>query len=217
MQKLADNEYTGQFGDLKETVTFTVQGLDYYTGSRRVVVVEPPALENLMREEERPAYLYYRLRRDDNPEELSGKKQRFEETKVSLQGGEVSRIDVPAGTNLVLTATASKDLAVRRPRAAQVAQGRHPHHRHAAADARCAHLPHALLEPPFRAELRVPLHRHRRRHRPAPGRHHPVGGLRRRRSASWPPTTSSARCRVVTWSPSWPASPSRARWTTTTA
>ena len=42
-----------------------------------------------MREEERPAYLYYRLRRDDNPEELSGKKQRFEETKVSLQGGEV--------------------------------------------------------------------------------------------------------------------------------
>jgi hypothetical protein len=110
MQKLADNEYTGQFGDLKETVTFTVQGLDYYTGSRRVVVVEPPALENLTREEERPAYLYYRLRRDDNPEELSGKKQRFEETKVSLQGGEVSRIDVPAGTNLVLTATASKDL-----------------------------------------------------------------------------------------------------------
>ncbi len=30
---------------------------------------------------------------------------------MSLQGGEVSRIDVPAGSNLTLTATASKDLA----------------------------------------------------------------------------------------------------------
>ena len=111
MQRLADNEYSGQFGDLKETVTFTVKGLDYYTASRKVVVVDPPGLEHLMREEERPAYLYYRLRRDDNPAELSGKKQRFESAQVSLQGGEVSRIDVPAGTNLTLTATASKDLA----------------------------------------------------------------------------------------------------------
>ena len=110
MQKLADNEYTGQFGDLKETVNFYVQGLDYYTASRKVVVVEPPALELLLREEERPAYLYYRLGRDDNPEELSGKKQRFEKARVSLQGGEVSRIDVPTGSNLTLTATASKDL-----------------------------------------------------------------------------------------------------------
>lgn len=110
MQRLADNEYTGQFGDLKETVSFTVQGLDYYTAPRKVVVVEPPVLEQLLREEERPAYLYYRLGRDDNPDELSGKKQRFEPGQVSLQGGEVSPIHVPAGTNLTLTATASKDL-----------------------------------------------------------------------------------------------------------
>jgi hypothetical protein len=110
MQRLADNEYTGQFGDLRETVTFTVQGLDYYTTPRKVVVVEPPMLEQLLREEERPAYLYYRLGRDDNPEELSGKKQRFEPAQVSLQGGEVSPIHLPAGSNLTLTATASKDL-----------------------------------------------------------------------------------------------------------
>lgn len=110
MQRLADNEYEGQFGDLKETVTFTVQGLDYYTAPGQVVVVEPPALERMLREEERPAYLYYRLGRDDDPAELSGKKQRFETGQVSLQGGEVSRIDVPAGTNLTLTAAASKDL-----------------------------------------------------------------------------------------------------------
>ncbi|HTU94183.1 MAG TPA: hypothetical protein VMF69_29155, partial [Gemmataceae bacterium] len=111
MQRLADNEYTGQFGDLKETVTFTVQGLDYYTSPRKVVVVDPPMLEQLLREEEQPAYLYYRLGRNDNPAELSGKKQRFKPAQVSLQGGEASRIDMPAGTNLTLTATASKDLA----------------------------------------------------------------------------------------------------------
>ena len=111
MQRLADNEYTGQFGDLKETVSFTVQGLDYYTPSRKVVVVDPPMLEQLLREEERPAYLYYRLGREDNPAELSGKKQRFEPAQVSLQGGEVSPLPVPAGTNVTLTATASKDLA----------------------------------------------------------------------------------------------------------
>jgi hypothetical protein len=111
MQRLADNEYTGQFGDLKETVTFTVQGLDYYTAPRTVVVVDPPGLEKLIREDERPAYLYYRLGRDENPAELSGKKQRFEPAQVSLQGGEVSRIDIPIGSNVTLTATASKDLA----------------------------------------------------------------------------------------------------------
>jgi hypothetical protein len=111
MQRLADNEYTGQFGDLKETVTFSVKGLDYYTASRKIVVVDPPNLEKLMREEERPAYLYYRLGLNADPAELSGKKQLFEPSQVSLQGGEVSRIDVPAGTNITLTATAGKDLA----------------------------------------------------------------------------------------------------------
>ncbi len=111
MQRLADNEYTGQFGELRESVSFYVRGLDYYTETRRVVVVDPPGLEKLMREEERPAYLYYRLTGDADPSELSGKKQRFEPSQVSLQGGEVSRIDVPVGTNLTLTGTSSKDLA----------------------------------------------------------------------------------------------------------
>ena len=110
MQRLADNEYTGQFGDLKETVTYYVKGLDYYTAAQKVVVVDPPALDELVRVEERPAYLYYRLRKEDNPDILSGKKQIFQEANVSLQGGEVSRIDVPAGTHITLKATASKDL-----------------------------------------------------------------------------------------------------------
>jgi hypothetical protein len=110
LQKVADNEYTGQFGDLREDVTFYVQGLDYYTPNRYVKVVDPPALETLVRQEERPAYLYYRVGRDVKAEDLRGKKQRFAEYVVSLQGGEVIRIDVPTGTNLSLTATATKDL-----------------------------------------------------------------------------------------------------------
>ncbi len=110
LQKVADNEYTGQFGELRESVTFTVQGEDYFTAPRRVTVVEPPALETLRREEERPAYLYYRPALGGKAEDLRGKKQFFEEAPVSLQGGEVSRIDLPSGTNLTLTAKASKDL-----------------------------------------------------------------------------------------------------------
>jgi hypothetical protein len=110
LQKTGDNEYTGQFGDLKESVSFTVQGEDYYTARRYVTVVDPPALEGLVREEERPAYLYYRPAPDGKPEDLHGLKQPFEGAGVSVQGSETSRIDVPAGTNVVLTGTATKEL-----------------------------------------------------------------------------------------------------------
>jgi hypothetical protein len=107
LKREAGNEYTGKFGDLTESVTFTVQGEDYSTASRRVTVVEPPVLETLTRIEERPAYLYYRT---SKPQELHGQKQVFEETGVSLQGGDTSRIELPAGSNVVLTAVASKEL-----------------------------------------------------------------------------------------------------------
>jgi hypothetical protein len=110
LQRVANNEYTGQFGELKETVQFTVQGLDYVTATRSIVVVDPPALETMTREEERPAYLYYRVGPGVRPEDLTGQKQLFGEANVSLQGGEISRIDVPIGTNITLTAHASKDL-----------------------------------------------------------------------------------------------------------
>jgi hypothetical protein len=111
LQRLADNEYTGTFGELKESITFTVQGEDYSTASRRVTVVEPPTLDTLTREEERPAYLYYRPGTGVKPTDLRGKKQKFAPIPVSLQGGEVSRIDLPAGTDVTLEAVASKDLA----------------------------------------------------------------------------------------------------------
>jgi hypothetical protein len=110
MQRLADNEYSGTFGELRESITFTVQGEDYSTASRRVTVVEPPTLDTLTREEERPAYLYFRPGPGVKPTDIRGKKQKIAPIPVSLQGGEVSRIEPPAGTDLTLVAVASKDL-----------------------------------------------------------------------------------------------------------
>jgi hypothetical protein len=110
LQRLAENEYSGQIGELKESVSFTVRGEDYSTPSCRITVVEPPVLETLRHADERPAYLYYRPYPGSDPVRLRGRKQPFEEGNVSLQGGDVSRVDLPAGSNVTLTATASKDL-----------------------------------------------------------------------------------------------------------
>ena len=41
------------------------------------VVVDPPLLEQMLKEEERPAYLYYRLGREDNPAELMQRAERL--------------------------------------------------------------------------------------------------------------------------------------------
>ncbi|HZY85670.1 MAG TPA: hypothetical protein VFE78_12625, partial [Gemmataceae bacterium] len=84
LQKIADNEYTGGFGELKESVTFTVQGEDYYTARRRITVVDPPALERLLSRESQPAYLFYRPAPGSKPEELRGLKQPFHEVEISV-------------------------------------------------------------------------------------------------------------------------------------
>jgi hypothetical protein len=109
LTRVTDNEYTGKFEDLKESVDFTVQGEDYYTARRHVIVVERPRLENLLREERRPAYLYYRPAPEGKAEDLRGLKQPFEASVVSVQGGDIA-IDVPAGTDITLTATSTKPL-----------------------------------------------------------------------------------------------------------
>jgi hypothetical protein len=116
LERVADNEYSGQFGELKEagdlpwSFTFTVQGEDYFTAARSLTVVAPPALLKLESQESRPAYLYYRVA----PEKLAalrGKKQLFEPRDVlDRSGNDVSRIEVPAGTDVTLVARANKDL-----------------------------------------------------------------------------------------------------------
>jgi hypothetical protein len=110
LERTGENEYTGGFGELKESVRFTVQGEDYSTATRYITVEEPPGVESLMGEEAQPAYLFYRLPEDVGPEPLRGKKQRFEANVVSVQGGETSLITVPAGTDLTLIGRATKPL-----------------------------------------------------------------------------------------------------------
>jgi hypothetical protein len=110
LQKQGDNEYTGQFPDLKESVNFTARGEDYQTPSYRITVVPPPSLVELVYDEERPAYMLYRVRGED-PNALRGLRQLMPTRPVSVTGGDTSRIDpVPAGSNLVLTAKTDKEL-----------------------------------------------------------------------------------------------------------
>src|SRR5207244_5611448 len=106
LKRVNDNEYEGQFPDLKKTVTFRARGEDYYTPLKKIIVVLPPSIAHLVRDQYEPAYLYYRAK----AEELRGKKQVRRNLDVSLYGGDVSRIDLPAGSDVVLTATMDKEL-----------------------------------------------------------------------------------------------------------
>ncbi len=109
LSKLGDNEYSGVLSDLKESVRFRANGEDYYTPYKRITVVPPPNLAELTRHEERPAYLYHRVPAGGEAKDLRGKKQLFRDLPISLSGA-ISRIDVPAGTNVVLKGRADKDL-----------------------------------------------------------------------------------------------------------
>lgn len=109
LQSQGDHEYSGVLSDLRESVRFTVRGEDYATPYQRITVVPPPGVSELTRDEYQPAYLYHRLPAGADPKELRGKKQVFRDLPVSLSGS-ASRIDVPAGTRLVLRAKTDKPL-----------------------------------------------------------------------------------------------------------
>jgi hypothetical protein len=116
LERVADNEFSGQFGELKEagelpwSFSFTVQGEDYYTAPRSLTVVAPPALYKLESYEQRPAYLYYRVEAGKLGA-LRGRKQSFEPRDVlDRSGNDVSRIEIPAGTDVTLEAQANKNL-----------------------------------------------------------------------------------------------------------
>jgi hypothetical protein len=106
LKQVNDNEYEGQFPDLKENITFTARGEDYYTREKAIIVVPPPSLVALTRDEYHPAYLYYRGR----PELLKGKTQVRRNLPVSLFGGDVSNIDLPAGSDIELIGRTDKEL-----------------------------------------------------------------------------------------------------------
>lgn len=109
LKKEGSHEYSGTFADLKESVRFTVRGEDYYTPYQRITVVPPPSIVELTKEESRPAYLYHRLPQGGSISDIKGMKQRLPREAVSLTG-DISRVDIPAGTDLVLACVADKDL-----------------------------------------------------------------------------------------------------------
>jgi hypothetical protein len=107
--KQGENEFSGGLSDLKESIRFTVRGEDYYTPSRRIIVVLPPTIVRLVRDEDQPAYLYHRIPAGGTRADLKGKKQKRHDQEVSLTG-DTSRFEVPAGTDVVLTAQTDKHL-----------------------------------------------------------------------------------------------------------
>ncbi len=114
---LPDNEYSGTFTDLKDTgvplpwtFTFRAHGEDYFSLPRQIKVVAAPNLTNIVRQERRPAFLYYQPYGDLTVKELRGKKQLMSQTFESAHGGETTRIDVPAGTDVTLTFVADKPI-----------------------------------------------------------------------------------------------------------
>lgn len=107
--KQGENEFTGALSDLKESIRFTVRGEDYYTPSRRIIVVPPPTIVRLVRDEDQPAYLYHRIPAGGKTADLKGKKQKRRDLEVSLTG-DTSRFEVPSGSDVILTAQTDKHL-----------------------------------------------------------------------------------------------------------
>lgn len=114
----ASNSFLFGLGDLKESVEFTIQALDYSTPVLSIKLVPPPGVAGVYVDKQEPAYLYYRLQGDQLP--LKGKKQIFKKVPVSVTG-EASIVQVPIGTNLTLFAEADRPLkdSVRMTRPAQ--------------------------------------------------------------------------------------------------
>ncbi len=110
LSRAGENEYTGPFPALKESVRYSARGEDYTTPTRKITVVPPPSLIELTSEEHRAAYHFYRVA-DGEQDQLKGLKQTIPPIKLSLLGGDTTRIEgVFAGSDVILTAKTDKDL-----------------------------------------------------------------------------------------------------------
>src|SRR5262249_18456622 len=108
LQRVSDNQFTGTFGELKETVSFTVRGEDYITGRATARGGEPPGEDRRESGGERPPPP------PPPPEEgrggeLRGGPQASQALPPSVPGDPPNR-DAPAGTHLTPTATTNKPL-----------------------------------------------------------------------------------------------------------
>lgn len=103
-----DNVFAGNFTDLRESIKFKASAKDYSTSYRAITVVPPPALGELYREEDQPAYLFHRPAINESLKDLKGLKQHFPRERVYL-GDENTLISVPVGTDITLTGVIVKE------------------------------------------------------------------------------------------------------------
>jgi hypothetical protein len=109
MTRESDNEFTTEVAGLKESVGFSITAADFTTARRLITLVPPPMLARLSRTEYQPAYLHHAPPSDDGFAALKGLRQRMPERDLSLTGDK-SVFSIPAGTELVLTATTDKPI-----------------------------------------------------------------------------------------------------------
>jgi hypothetical protein len=102
------NKFSFDLGKLKETSRLRMQAEDYYTPTKLITLVAPPTVRGLSVDKLEPAYLYHRLQ-DGAQAPLKDRKQVFTNFSISVVG-EVSTIDVPIGTDLVLRAQSDRKL-----------------------------------------------------------------------------------------------------------
>src|SRR5262249_7816084 len=103
-----DHKFSFDTKKLKETSRLRMQGEDYYTPVKIITLAAPPSLRELAVDKAEPAYLYHRLQGGAQAP-LKDKKQLFRGYPIAVVG-EISTIDVPIGTDLVVKAVADRKL-----------------------------------------------------------------------------------------------------------
>ncbi len=106
---LPNQEYAAPVPDLKESVRFVVRADDFRTSPRDITLIPPPVFTKLIRTEYQPAYLHHAPPAGEGYPALAGLRQTMPERALSLTGDR-TLFPVPAGTELVLTATTDTDL-----------------------------------------------------------------------------------------------------------
>lgn len=124
-QRLSGNKYLIGLSELTESVDFTVRGNNYYTASKRIELVPPPALDQLYMNKWEPAYLYYRIQADANAdgkmpsiaqqmklqtEKLKGKTQQFLQRNFDPNVKFTKISDIVVGSTVELVVTSKVEL-----------------------------------------------------------------------------------------------------------
>jgi hypothetical protein len=117
-----DNKFSFDLNKLKESARLRMRGEDYYTPAKLITLVAPPSVRRLSVDKDEPAYLYHRLQ-GGVQQPLKGQKQIFRDFAISITG-ELSTIDVPIGTDLVVKAQTDRKL--REPVRIKAPAGREP-------------------------------------------------------------------------------------------